>query len=309
VKARPPHSLHAWFALLSAILLLGCLALETSLAHATLRARATLDAALARAPLAASEEAEGDDAPVLVEARRRLARHDQAAAASLLGDRAEVTPTPETRALAAQAATAAGAFDEAARHATFARRLAPGDAARAEAAEDAVDRALLAHWRPPLRVAAAGGLLFLLVAGARSCRSRRRRRRLAAWVSGLDARLSVRADGAPLGDGSALAPGARNGAVDVFLRPRGTGRPPRPGPTLALVLSHAASNTTLRLTPRHDVRADAVRVPLKDATLARILARPGAWRLEARMEGHPVGWTRLAVADRTPAQRLHLLHR
>ncbi len=85
--------------------------------------------------------------------------------------------------------------------------------------------------------------------------------------------------------------------VDVFLQPRTPGhRPPTKGPTLSLVLSHALSSTSLRLTPRRDVTHDAVRVRLKDATLARLLARPGPWRLEARLDDRVLGETRLLAA-------------
>lgn len=106
-------------------------------------------------------------------------------------------------------------------------------------------------------------------------------------------------------------------SVDVFLHAKGAPpRPPRPGPTLALVLSHAASNTTLRLTPVRDVVGDAVRTRLKEGTLARVLAHPGTWRILARLDGRPVVESRLEVeppasAPATgPARRLlHLVAR
>jgi hypothetical protein len=102
--------------------------------------------------------------------------------------------------------------------------------------------------------------------------------------------VALRADGvgAPHGVLHLDRP-ARSVAVDVFLRPSGPPRAaPVPGPTVAVVLSHAEAGRTVRLRPEHDVRGEAVRFRLSDATRARIASTPGAWRVRAQADGRPL---------------------
>ena len=72
--------------------------------------------------------------------------------------------------------------------------------------------------------------------------------------------------------------------------------------SLSLVLTH--SERTLRLRPRRDVRDDAIRVRLRDATLRRLLAVPGTWRLLARLDGRLVAQADLDVAAPRPCPSL-----
>ena len=179
-----------------------------------------------------------------------------------------------------------------------------------------MDAALLA--RSARRLASLGGAraaLVLLGLALGAARRRHRKRHLDRWLDGVRGDLSVSVDGRRETGSTLLPADARKVSVDVFLRAKpGQPRPPGPGPTLVLVLSQNASNTTLRLTPVRDVRGDAVRTRLKDDTLARVLARPGTWRLEARLDGRAVAEHRLEVeveAPRAgPARRLlHLVGR
>ena len=168
-------------------------------------------------------------------------------------------------------------FDEAARQAVLASRLAPLDAGARAESERALDLALIARARRPLRLAALASAFVLGFLGltARARRHREARRR--AWVEDIESTVVLGIDGreAALPEMVPLTPETDSVVVDVFLRPRTAGRrPPRPGPTLSVVLSHAASSTSLRLTPQHDVRSDAVRVRWTDATIARLLSKP-----------------------------------
>ena len=308
MKARVQPPLHAWLTVVAIVLLLAGLSLELFLAHETLDARATLRSAVARtSPL--SDGVEHDDAELLAAVRDSLARHELTPPASLLAARAEATQTPDTRRLASLSAASIGAFGEAARQAELAARLAPGDATYRLAAEDAVDAALLGRLRTPARVAGGAAALFLLFAAVRSARRRREDRQRARWLDGVEGRMSVSVDGRREQDGATLPADAHAVSVDVFLRTKTSARrPPGPGPTLGLVLSHVASNTTLRLTPVRDVHGDAVRKRLKDETLARILEHPGTWRLEARLDGRALADQRLRVEAPTPGTARRLLH-
>lgn len=313
MKSHPHRLCSIAIVLACGAALVGGLALETTLAHATTKARATLPETLARAPHETGGEV--DDGALLEDATRLARRRDYAGAAAILAIRTENTPSSASHSLAARGAAAAGRFDEAARHAAFAARLAPADDGAVEVAQHQVDLTLLHRVRPATRVLAGVGavLLFAVLWGAR--RRARRGRRLAAWLDGLESRMTVLVDGQRMsGDRTfVVRPDAASVAVDLFLRAGGAcRRPPRPGPTLSLVLSHAASNLTLRLTPRRDVRDDAVRIRFRDETLARLLARAGTWRLVARLDGQRVGEASIEVAPRAPeraARRLHLVER
>lgn len=311
MKARVRHALPPWVTMFAIVLLLAGLTLELSLAHETLDARATLRHAVARAsPIPA--DVGHDDADVLAAVRTALSNHEHDAPAALLAARAEAVQTPDARHLASLAAASAGSFGEAARQAELAARLAPGDAAARSAAEDAMDTALLARVRTPARIAGGTSILVLLLAAVRGARRRRRRRQLEQWLDGVEGRMSVSVDGRRDPTSPTVAPDTRAITVDVFLRAKRPRRPASTGPTMALVLSHAASSTTLRLTPVRDVRGDAVRTRLKDATLTRVLARPGTWRLEARLDGRAIAERRMEV-EAKPARRggrlLHLVGR
>jgi hypothetical protein len=288
------------------VFLLAGLALELALAHETLAARATLRDAVARA----SPIAQGvghDDAKLLADVRASLARHELAPPATLLAARAEAAQSCDARRLASLAAASIGAFGEAARQAELAARLAPGDAAARQEAEDAVDAALLGRVRTPARILGGAAVLFLLLAALHAARRRHRGRLRARWLDGVRGRMSVSVDGRREAGGAWLSSDARVVSVDVFLR-AADGPCPGPGPTLGLVLSHAASSRSLRLTPVRDVQGDAVRTRLKDATLARVLERPGTWRLEARLDGRAIAEHHLEVAAPSPGPARRLLH-
>jgi hypothetical protein len=92
-------------------------------------------------------------------------------------------------------------------------------------------------------------------------------------------------------------------SVDLFLSGRyGMACPRRPGrsPTLHLTFSHAGSSQSVRLRPIRRVCDSAVRVPVRNETLRRILATEGRWRLHARLANRPVATADLIVerADR-----------
>lgn len=309
MKARAQPPLHAWMTVVAIVLLLAGLTLEIALAHETLAARATLRNAVARAaPLSESEGAPHDDADLLRAVRDALVRQEFDAPAQMLAARAEAVQTPETRRLASLAAAATGAFGDAARQAELAARLAPGNVDTRVAAEDAVDAALLGRMRTPTRLVGGAALLFLVVAAVRGARRRRERQLLERWLDGIAGRMSISVDGRRGPEGSTVPADTNAISVDVFLRAKNAHRPPGPGPTMALVLSHASSNTTLRLTPVRDVRGDAVRTRLKDGTLARVLERPGTWRIQARLDGRALAEQRLEIEAPRPGRARRLLH-
>ncbi len=214
-----------------------------------------------------------------------------------LGAAAEREPTAEAMDRAGRAFLAAGDVEGALSELEAAARLAPGDAARAATADHAVDLALLDRGRGLARVLLAGGLLGLLGLGVGVVRARARRRRLAAWLDGVRGRIEVRVAGRAPADGLArLEPGRGPVSVDVFLAaPAGARRPPRPGPTLLVVFSHAARSRSVRLTPVRDLAQDAARVAVRDETRALLERTPGRWRVQARLDGRLVAESRLDV--------------
>jgi hypothetical protein len=301
VSARHRHSRKTRVVVTTAaaLVLLGGLALEGTLVHATRDARADLPQAVARA---ARGGGPADALPGLVEARA------YGEVADALSSRAEAVPTPASRTLAAHAATAAGRHRDAARHAAFAARLRPDDEATDRQARDTANLALLGRLRPFARVLAAAGVLVLAFGMLRGVRRRCRRRRMRRWLAGLAGHVAVGVDGRTFSSSSVdvatVPPDTQSVVVDVFLRGRRPRRrPPRPGPTLAVVLSHAGSSLTLRLRPRHDVREDAVRIRLTDETLSRLLGAPGTWRLAAHLGGRLVSETALDVLPRVRRRR------
>jgi hypothetical protein len=268
------------------------------------RAQRALPGALARAFVPEGLGEAG--AASLATARRAARAGEPAAAARALGTLTEQRPTPELHHAAALAWLAAGQADAAARQAQLAARLAPQDGALAADAERMLNQDMAWHARPWTRPAAAlaAAVLLLLLAGA--WHRRREQRRLHDYLAGLRARVDAWADGEPLAHPLVLQPGTGSLTLDVFLRGRhGLACPRRPEqvPALHLVLSSAGSNRTLRLRPVTNVCGDAVRVPVTDDTLGRLLARPGRWRLHLRLGDRPLLAVPLEVRA-APAARL-----
>ncbi len=308
MRLRSPPSLLGLLTALVFLTALGAsLTLEGTLTAATGRARGTLPRALTTELRAA--ELEGD-AALLTDAARLTQAGQLAPAADLLAARTEEVTTPSSHRLASEAALAAADYRSAARHAALARRLEPTAEAPDTKTAEAVDLALLARLRPIVRFFGAASGVGLVLLLARSLKRRRYRRDLARWLQTLGGRVVCRVDGEAIPEGKAapLGPRTSNLTVDVFLDQYDPyRRRPRPGPTLAVVLSQGASNRSIRLTPHHDVQGDAVRIPVKDATLARILECPGSWRLQATVDGNLVGEARLAVAPPPPSAGRKLL--
>ncbi len=229
-------------------------------------------------------------------AGRALAQGRRDEAADRLGDAAAKAPSAEAHDLASLAALAAGRFDDAARDAALAARLVPGDAVRAARTDHLLDLAMMARVWPALRVGTLLGLITLLVLGVRARRRALVRRRLASWIHGVRADLAPRVDGRTAAGPALVMPGDAL-SLDLFFRAKGRpARPPAPGPTLLLVLSHAASSRSIRLTPRRGIRQDAVRTRVREATLGRLLERPGRWRAQALLDGRLVAEAPLEVA-------------
>jgi hypothetical protein len=269
-----------------ALLLLGAgIAVQVGVRHHAASARRDLPRALAALPSPsgpATPEASAERAAL--EAGRRAHRAGQTAiAARFFAQHAETLPTSASLRVAGLSAAATGDLESGARHATLAARLAPGDEALAREASSALDGALLARARGPSWAAIGLGAVTLLFLGGRRRHHVCRRRAREAYVDHLEGHLVV-----------------RGGRVDVLLSPRPGATPlpaPSPGPTLALVLSNPSVSRSVRLTPRRDVREDAVRFHLRPDTLAAMEAHPGPWRVQARLDGRLVAEARLARAD------------
>jgi hypothetical protein len=65
-------------------------------------------------------------------------------------------------------------------------------------------------------------------------------------------------------------------------------------------LSQGTAGRSIRLTPRADVRGDAVRFRLRDETLRGLLAWPGRWRVAARADDRLIGEGWVDVDPSTP---------
>jgi hypothetical protein len=223
--------------------------------------------------------AAGVEVPLALARRQALCEAGDAAAR--LREAAEA-PTHASHAAAARAATAIGRFDEAARHAEWAARLLPGDAAARAEADRAADRAAIALLRPPARLAGGAGAVVLLALAVRATLRRRAGARRGRWLDGVAVDVRGRVEGRTSAGALRMSP-ASSVTIDVFL----AAPPPRPvpGPTVSVALSHAGSSRTVRLAPRRDVRDDAVRWRLSPETVAALLAAPGRWRLQTRVDG------------------------
>ena len=205
---------------------------------------------------------------------------------------AEANPSAAAYSRLSRAQARAWDAEGAARSALTASRLAPGDAALAASAESAVDAAARARLLPASRVAlaaAAGSLLLLVLSRRAKRRALRRRRallsaargRIAMSVEG-DPSLEGAATGAAAGSHAVLRPGAQGLLMDVLLSaPLGdaANRPP-----LVVVLSHAGSSRTVRLSPIRDWAGAAARARVQGASLATLLAAPGRWRVHVRAD-------------------------
>lgn len=261
-----------------------------ALTHAGVsRAERGLPVALARAvaPDTAGEAA----ASHLAAARRHAARRQPARAAVELERVLEETPTHELHTAAAYAWMAADRGEAAARHAQLAARLAPEDARAAALAERAVDLALAYRLRPFSRPVGLFGAMLLLVAVTGAWAGRRRRQARERFLASISARVHMWADGEQLRHPFTIREDTERLTLDVFLSGRhGMAYPRRPitAPSLHLAFSSPGSNQTIRLRPLKDVTGTAIRVPITDETLERLLARPGGWRLHLRLDERPI---------------------
>jgi len=274
-----------------------------ALTHAGVsRAERSLRVALARAvvPDTAGEAA----ASHLAAARRHASLYAPGKAAGELEQIVAETPTYELHTAAAYAWLAADRGAAAARHAQLAARLAPEDVKAAALAERAVDLALLYKVRPFTRPAGLfGGILFLIaVTGFVAQRHERRRRKR--FLASVSARVHMWADGEQLRHPFALRGDTERLTLDVFLSGRqGMSCPRRPvqAPSLHLAFSSPGSNQTIRLRPVKDITDSAIRIPVSEDTLRRLMDRPGSWRLHVRLGDRPILAVPVTVAE-TPAQ-------
>jgi hypothetical protein len=236
----------------------------------------------------------------------RLVRrgHDAWAAQTFVAF-AEAQPSARAWHLASLALTWDGERERsAARAATRAAKLSPGDLALLAAEESAVDALVWAEMREVSRPVSAVAVVVLVLACAGWLARRVHARRRRGWIDRVRARLVVNADGSPAraGGDPVVTPDTRGLALDIFLD--GAGEvPARQGPTLAVVLSHGRESRIVRLTPVKDVRQDALRVRLSDATLAEVLAHPGRWRVTVALDGRHVGEAAVLVESALAAAR------
>ena len=290
----------------------GGLSVEAVTRDGVSRARRVLPGALARA--VASDDL-GEAAATKVAAARRAASRDQPRdAARALEDVLAAQPSAALHHAAALARLAAGDGPAAARHAQLAARLAPEDAAIAATAERTLDLALAWQLRPFTRpvTVVAGALLVFLLLGA--LRRHHGRKRMKTFLENLSARVQAWADGEPLSHPLAVGPRTGKLTLDVFLSGRyGMARPrhPNQAPTLHMAFSSAGSNQTIRLRPIPHVTDSAIRVPVSGETLARLIEKPGRWRLHLRLGERPIlavpFEVRAAEAHAAPVAR-HRLH-
>ncbi|MDJ0975763.1 MAG: hypothetical protein QNJ98_14980 [Planctomycetota bacterium] len=187
----------------------------------------------------------------------------------------------------------------------FAARLAPDNARLQREAERAITLALFDRARPVARGAAAASALTLLALLLLTLRDRRRARRMKKYLDGVSGRLKLVVDDRRGADVGTLLADDRSLVIDLFLKGRYGMRPtapPRRGPTLVLACSNAGANRTVRITPVHDVRHDAVRVHVKPETVRRLRAHPGRWRIQATL-----GDRRVAIAELNVEPQSHAL--
>lgn len=287
-----------WLSLPALLLIFGGLALEIHIRGKESRARVSLGGALGRVnlPNTAGEQVREH----LAEARTLVRYEDHSAAATLLDRISTQVPHSSTHVPAALANRAAGRGDAATRHWQLAARLAPADPELQRRADRALTTALFDQMRPYGRGAAGAGaatLIFLLGVGLLRRRQARRMRR---YLDGLSARVHMTVDDRPSTSAALLDAHDDGLLVDVFLKGRYGIRSvaaPKRGPTLHVTLSNAAANRTIRLTPIRDIRHDAVRVLVKPATLRRLRAHPGRWRLLATLGDRRVALATLTVAS------------
>jgi hypothetical protein len=310
-----PRSLASWMIGFVAVgLVFGGLSVEVLTGAQVSRAQRALPGALARAVPTMAHADHGSEALVaedgaaaatrqLVAARRHADTQAFAKSAQDLEVVLEENPTALFHQLAAQARLAAGDGMAAGRHAQLAARLAPEDATLARAADDAVDLAVAWSIRPvsrPLGIFGATLLFFFLAAGWRRARERRRRE---AFLDEVTGRMRLWVDGEPAQSGAVLPAHAESLLIDVFLSGRyGLRCPKRPqqGPTLHLAWSNASSSQTIRQRAVPDVHDTAIRVAVKPDTLQKLLARPGPWRLHARLGDRPLASLPVTVAPPRP---------
>jgi hypothetical protein len=292
-------------AVLALLLLVGGLAVEIHIRGKEAQARASLGGALGTATLpdTAGEQAQ----EMFKEARALAGRGDHAASATLLDRIATQAPHSSVHALAARVHRAAGHGDQATRHALIAARLSPDDPVVVARAENALDLALFDRVRPYAWTAIGVSLVIAAAFLGLSSRRAAREKEVQSFVAGLSGRICLAIDGQTCQDHAVLTTADRSLSIDVVTSGRyGMARPHAParGPDLKITCSNAAANRTLRLTPVRGMEGSAVRIQVKDDTLARLRAHPGHWRVQAEL-----GDRRLAVADLMVPEPMHALER
>ena len=289
MTVRTRHTGRVLIGLVVVCFVAGGLSVE-ALTHAGVsRAERALPVALGRAVL---PETAGEAAASHLAAARRHARgHRFGRSAAELEQIVAETPTAELHAATAWAWMAADRGGSAARHAQLAARLAPEDAAVLGLAERAVDVAVAYKLRPFTRPAGLFGAILLLIALTATFARRRERRQRERFLASISARVHLWADGEQLRHPLRIPASTERLTLDVFLSGRyGMAAPRRPAnaPTLHLAFSSPGSNQTIRMRPIKEVTDNAIRVPVSDETLARLLRRPGGWRLHVRLGERPV---------------------
>ncbi len=267
----------------------GGLSVEAITRAGVSRAERALPGALARA---VASDTTGEAAASSLAAARQHVRHRQPAEAAAALERvAAEGPTQELHTAAALAWLAADRGLPAARHAQLAARLAPDNAEASAIAERAVDVALAYRLRPFSRPAGLFGGIGLLILAFSALARRREGIRLNRFLQNLSARVQVWADGEQLRHPLVLGPRTERLTLDLFLKGRygmDCSKRPQRAPTLHLAFSSPGSNQTIRLRPLKDVTDNAIRIPVRNETLAKLLAQPGPWRLHVRLGERPV---------------------
>ncbi len=298
MTVRTRHFGRVLIGLVVICLVAGGLSVE-ALTHAGVsRAERALPGALARA---VPSDTAGEAAARHLAAARRYARRGAPgpAAAELEAILAEALAA-ELDTAAAWAWLAADRGESAARHAQLAVRLDPENAAVAALAERAVDVAVAYKLRPYTRPLGLFGTMLFLVAVTAAFARRRERKQRERFLASISARVHMWADGDQLRHPFQIPASTERLTLDVFLSGRyGMATPRRPAnaPTLHLAFSSAGSNQTIRLRPVKDITDNAIRVPVSEDTLARLLERPGAWRLHVRLGERPVLAVPVAIGD------------
>ncbi len=228
-----------------------------------------------------------------------------ALAARLDSDAAEA-PTPHAHTAASHVRHALGDLDAAARHAEFAARLAPDDAALAARRDALWNAALVARAADGVRPFALVAALVMAVLLARGAVGRRHRIARERIARSLAVRASFVADGEHVVPGRSL-PRTSDLSIDVHVAGLASLR--RPGPRLDLVLSNAGSSRTIRLRPIHDLHHDATRVPLRPSTTSVLFAEPGPWRLHLSLDGHDAAFVPIDVPPHASGGRSRIAAR